>query len=96
MEFGETPQECVARELLEETGLVARVGDVLGVLSDVGVLALEPVRLHSVRIIYEAVVTGGSERPEHGGSTHAVRWVPERDLATLPLIPWLGSWLRGG
>jgi ADP-ribose pyrophosphatase YjhB (NUDIX family) len=87
--FGESPRECLVREFMEETGLVARVGDVLDVVSDVAVLVREPVRLHSVRIIYEVEVEQGSERPEADGSTDAVRWVPYRDLEALPLIPWL-------
>jgi 8-oxo-dGTP diphosphatase len=87
--FGESPRECLAREFLEETGLVARVGDLLDVVSDVTEVARERVRLHSVRLIYEVHVEPGSERPEADGSTDAVRWVRCRDLQTLPLIPWL-------
>ena len=74
---------------MEETGLVARVGDVLDVVSDVAMLLREPVRLHSARLIYEVEVARGSERPEADGSTDAVRWVQYRDLEALPLIPWL-------
>ena len=74
---------------MEETGLVARIGAVLDVLSDVTVLVQEPVRLHSVRVIYEVEAEPGHERPEQGGSTDQVRWVPYRDLEALPLIPWL-------
>lgn len=87
--FGESPRECLVREFMEETGLVARVGDVLDVVSDVAVLVREPVRLHSVRLIYEVEAEPGSERPEADGSTDAVRWVRYRDLEALPLIPWL-------
>lgn len=87
--FGESPRECLMREFMEETGLVARVGTLLDAVSDVGVLAEEPVRLHSVRLIYEVELEPGSARAEAAGSTHAVRWVRERDLLGLPLIPWL-------
>jgi 8-oxo-dGTP diphosphatase len=87
--FGEGPRECLVREFMEETGLVARVGDVLDVVSDVTVLVREPVRLHSVRLIYEVEVEPGSERREADGSTDAVRWVRYRDLEALPLIAWL-------
>jgi ADP-ribose pyrophosphatase YjhB (NUDIX family) len=89
VEFGESPAECLAREFMEETGLVARVGNVLDVVSDVAVWDREAVRLHSVRLIYEVVVEPGSERPETDGSTDAVRWVRYHDLEALPLIPWL-------
>ncbi len=89
LQFGESPGECLVREFMEETGLVARVRDVLDVVSDVAVLAREPVRLHSVRLIYDVTVESGSVRPEADGSTDSVRWVRYRDLGALPLIPWL-------
>ena len=89
VEFGESPRECVVRELMEETGLVARVGDLLDVVSEVAVLERERVRLHSVRVVYDVEVEPGSVRPEADGSTDAVRWVRTGDLEALPLIPWV-------
>lgn len=89
MEFGESPEECLVREFMEEAGLEVRVRDVLDVVSDVTELAREPVRLHSVRLIYEVEVVAGSVRPETSGSTDAVRWVGAGDLEALPLISWL-------
>jgi len=79
----------VVREFLEETGLRAHVRHVLDVVSDVTVMAEEPVRLHSVRVIYEVEVDAGPLRPEVDGSTDAVRWVHDRDLDNLELIGWL-------
>ena len=87
--FGESPQECVVREFEEETGLEARVGVLLDAVSDVGVVASEAVRLHSVRLIYEVDVAPGPAVPEEAGSTDGVRWVPHDELADLPLIGWL-------
>src|SRR5688572_1781563 len=89
--FGESPSECVTREFMEETGLVARVRVLLDVVSDVSVLVREPVRLHSVRIIYDVEIEPGSERFESDGSTDEARWIRDRDLEALPLIPWLGE-----
>ena len=89
LEFGESPRECLEREFLEETGLDVRVRGLLEVLSEVTDMVREPVRLHSVRIIYEVEVGPGSARPETDGSTDAVRWVRYADLQGLPLIPWL-------
>lgn len=91
VEFGESPGECLVREFMEETGLVARASRLMEVVSDVGVLSLEPVRLHSVRLIYEVDVEPGSARPEVDGTTQAVRWVRHDDLPSLPLVPWLGG-----
>ena len=87
--FGESPAECVVREFLEETGLTARTQHLLDVVSDVAVLSQEPVRLHSIRLVYEVEVDDGPVRPEADGSTDAVRWAGVRDLTGLALAPWL-------
>lgn len=89
LEFGESPEECLVREFREETGLGVRVRDVLDVVSDVADLVREPVRLHSIRLIYEVEVEQGSVRPEAEGSSDAVRWVRFGEIEALPLIPWL-------
>jgi ADP-ribose pyrophosphatase YjhB (NUDIX family) len=89
LEFGESPRECLVREFLEETGLDVRVRGVLDVVSDVTDIVREPVRLHSIRLIYEVEVALGSARPESDGSTDAVQWVRYRQLQDLHLIPWL-------
>lgn len=94
VEFGESPEECLVREFREETGLTADVGQVVDVVSDVALLTEEPTRLHSVRIVYRVEVDEGSAQPETDGSTDAVRWVPYRELETLPLTPWLGELVR--
>jgi ADP-ribose pyrophosphatase YjhB (NUDIX family) len=94
LEFGESPRECLEREFVEETGLTVRVRDVLDVVSDVADLVREPVRLHSVRLIYEVDVALGSVRPEADGSSDAVRWIPDRELEALPLVPWLRALAR--
>ncbi len=87
--FGESPKQCLAREFLEETGLRVRVGHVLDVVSDVSVLVREPVRLHSIRLIYDVSVEAGPLEAETESSTDAVRWVREQELDGLPIIPWL-------
>jgi 8-oxo-dGTP pyrophosphatase MutT (NUDIX family) len=89
VKFGESPQECLAREFMEETGLDVRVGGVLDVLADVTDMVQQPVRLHSIRLIYEVEVSLGSGRPEVDGSTDAVMWVGCDRLWDSPLIPWL-------
>ncbi len=87
--FGESPKQCLAREFLEETGLRVRVGHVLDVVSDVSVLVREPVRLHSIRLIYDVSAEAGPLEAETESSTDAVRWVREQELDGLPIIPWL-------
>jgi len=78
---------------MEETGLRADVGGLVDVASDVTVLVREPVRLHSIRLVYDVTVDEATPRPETGGSTDAVRWLYVQDLEALPLIPWLGKLL---
>ena len=73
---------------MEETGLVSHVGRVLDIVSDVNDLVREPVRLHSVRLIYDVKVEDGSPQPEVQGSTDAVRWIRDQDLEALPVMPW--------
>jgi len=95
LEFGESPEECLVREFMEETGLEVRVRGLLDVVTDVAEWMREEVQLHSIRIIYEVEVVPGSVRPESSGSTDAVRWVGPGDLEALPLISWLKEVPRG-
>jgi len=74
---------------MEETGLRVDVGGVVDVVSDVTVLVREPVRRHSIRLIYNVTVEEATPRAETGGSTDAVRWVNLQDLEAMLLIPWL-------
>jgi ADP-ribose pyrophosphatase YjhB (NUDIX family) len=94
VEFGESPRACLAREFMEETGLEVRVRGLVDVVSDVtevavGDMVTTPVRLHSIRIIYDVAVSSGPATPEAVGSTDAVQWVAQERLGDVPLIPWL-------
>ena len=89
LEFGESPDECLVREFMEETGLEVRVLGLLDVVTDVVEWMREQVRLHSIRLIYEVEVVDGSARPEKNGSTDAVQWLRSGDLEAVQLIPWL-------
>ena len=83
----------MVREVLEETGLEARVGKLIGVDSRVMVREEVPEgtdpELHTIRIIYRATVKDGPLRNEVGGSSDEARWVSIRDikgLRTLSLV----------
>lgn len=93
LEPGEDPEDAVVREVLEETGLEARVGKLIGVDSRVMVREEVPEgtdpELHTIRIIYRATVKDGPLRNEVGGSSDEARWVSIRDikgLRTLSLV----------
>jgi 8-oxo-dGTP pyrophosphatase MutT (NUDIX family) len=89
VKFGEEPRECVVREFMEETGLVVLVMGVLDVVADVTDMVTEPVRLHSIRVIYEVEVLPSLAVAEVDGSTDAVLWAACKRLSDFSLIPWL-------
>jgi 8-oxo-dGTP diphosphatase len=76
-EWKETTERCCAREALEETGLVVKVGRLLGVYSDP---ERDP-RGHNVTVLYEARRLRGTAR---GGDDAAeARWFAPRQLRRL-------------
>ncbi|CAN5428022.1 hypothetical protein BH09ACT12_BH09ACT12_12000 [soil metagenome] len=87
VEHGESPTDAVVRELREETGLEAEIGEVVAV-GDVAVHGTAPSgrdeEFHSVGIVFSATVPAGSEARlvEQGGTTDAVAWVPLADVET--------------
>ena len=89
VDHGELPVEAVVREAREETGLDIRVLGVRDVLTDVTDLAHRGVRVHTVRVLYDAEVTGGNLRAEEGDSTDDVRVLAAEQDADLPLLPWV-------
>ncbi len=85
VEHGEAPVDAVVREVREETGLPAEVGDLLTV-GDVAVQGTAPSgrdeELHSVGIVYAARVPEGApaELVEEDGTADAVAWVPLSEI----------------
>ena len=84
IEPGESPAAAAAREVLEETGLVVRIGRLLQTV-DIwdGVY-----RVHD----FAAVVVGGQLRP--GDDAAEVRWCTDDEVERLPLSPGLLAELR--
>jgi 8-oxo-dGTP diphosphatase len=87
VEFAETVEEGLVREIREETGYEGVVGEILGVRSHV-IPASERyhragVPMKAVQVIFRASVVGGSLRNEVGGSTDEAAWVP---LASVPSL----------
>jgi 8-oxo-dGTP pyrophosphatase MutT (NUDIX family) len=87
VDHGEQPVEALRREFVEETGLDATVGDLLGVTADDAVMP-DGTHLHTVRIIYRIDAVRGTLRDEANGTSDVARFVPADELADLPLMPY--------
>ncbi len=77
VEYGERTEDCVVREVEEETGLRTRVLDLVGVYSDP---SRDP-RGHCISAVYHCAVTGGSMKS--GDDAAEVRTFPIKDLPSL-------------
>ncbi len=98
IEPGEDPRDAVVREVLEETGLEARVGKLIGVDSRVMIREEVPEgtdpELHTIRIIYRASVKDGPLQNEVDGSSDEARWVALRDMKGLRTLSLVQAALR--
>lgn len=91
-DHGEQPTGALLRELVEETGQLGRVTELLDVSHrhDPAALGPEgrPVDWHVVRVIYRVVVeapTPARVTEAAGGSTQRAAWFRPAEAATLPL-----------
>jgi 8-oxo-dGTP pyrophosphatase MutT (NUDIX family) len=88
IDHAEHPIDALRREMVEETGLEATVGELLGVLSDAAVMP-DGTDLHTVRIIYRIASVRGHLRDEAEGTTDGARFTPVADLGALELMPYV-------
>jgi ADP-ribose pyrophosphatase YjhB (NUDIX family) len=92
VELGESLEEAVKREALEETGLRVAVGEVATVIDRVVRDEAGGVRYHYVIVDYFARVVGGLQRP--GSDVSDARWVALDDLDSLELTEKAGALAR--
>ncbi len=86
VDHGEPPAVAVAREVAEETGLVATVGDLLGVHDEHFTGTAPHGReedFHGVHLVFAADVEGGEPRVRDlHGTTDAAAWVPLAEVVS--------------
>jgi 8-oxo-dGTP diphosphatase len=78
-EWGETTEECCAREAREETGVKVRIGELLGVYSD----PTRDPRGHTISVLYDARPIGGVLKG--GDDASDARWFTPSELVRLDL-----------
>ena len=90
---GEALDDCLRRELCEETGYLVEVGDVLWVRDYIGAshefAAYEP-DVHQIEVMFSCTVDRSrppAERVEEDAWQISVDWVPLEDLANLRFFP---------
>jgi 8-oxo-dGTP diphosphatase len=83
VELGETLRQAVAREALEETGLVIEVGEVLEVFDSIVPDADGKTRYHYVLVDFLCTVVVGEARA--GSDAVDVRWISATELETFEM-----------
>ncbi len=90
VELAETVEQAVVREVREETGYEVRVGQLLGVHSQVvspDDRATGSRPLKSVRVIFTATIIGGDLSREIDGTTDEARWFAIAEVTRLHRVP---------
>jgi ADP-ribose pyrophosphatase YjhB (NUDIX family) len=92
LEFGESPEQAVVREVFEETGLHIRVTGLAGI--DSVTASFEHEDVHSLRVIYHAEILSGTLRHELTGTTDLCAWHDLTAVADLPTVTLVPTALR--
>ena len=88
IEFGERARDAVAREVLEETGIVVEVGEFAGWVERIG-----DEDTHFVILDFVATPVPTGQTPVAGDDASAARWVPLAEVGGLDLVEGLHEFL---
>ena len=92
VELGESLEDAVRREVLEETGLQVELGEVAAVIDHVDRDEAGAVRYHYIIVDYHARPVGGALQP--GDDVSDARWVGLADLDGLEMTEKAGELAR--
>lgn len=92
IELGETVEEALRREVLEETGLDVSVGPFVTLKDAIGPDPDGRLRYHYVVLFFKATLLGGDLRP--GDDAARAVWVEAGDLGRYNLVPGADDVIR--
>jgi 8-oxo-dGTP diphosphatase len=84
IEFGESPEEAMVREVHEETGFHVVALNLLGINSFT--IKKDTRHFHSIQIVYLADIIDGELRYEEQGSTDRCAWMSYDETQKLDLV----------
>ena len=84
LDFGESPQAAMIREVFEETGITVTAGAIVNV--DSQLLTSEAEDFHAIRLIYDANYISGELRFEVNGTTDQCAWFTHAEISRLNLV----------
>jgi ADP-ribose pyrophosphatase YjhB (NUDIX family) len=89
VELGESAVVAAEREVAEESGVVVRVTDILGVYTDPGHVMVYPATgeaRQQFAVCFHARPVSGEPEPDHDETCEAA-WVDPRQMAFMPMHP---------
>lgn len=93
IDFGEAPQDTLAREFFEETGLLVHRAQLLDVTSDLR-RRDNGDKIHTVRILFTVELAGGKLSSEVHGTTDHAAWFELSSLDSLNVADYALAAIR--
>ena len=87
IDFGESPEDTLLREFVEETGLEVKNPKLIGTTSDLR-RRDNGDKLHTVRILFTVELAGGELRHEVHGTTDHAGWFSFSEISEMNLADY--------